>query len=98
MASESDKRLAAAYAHLAQAKAENQIAQSTEQKIRLWLSDQAYAAYRELLLEHIEQARFKELDDAFWTVLPFGTGGRRGKMYPIGTNVMNDRTVGESAQ
>ena len=38
------------------------------------------------------------LDDVFWTVIPFGTGGRRGKMYPIGTNAINDRTIGESAQ
>jgi phosphoglucomutase/phosphomannomutase len=38
------------------------------------------------------------LDDVFWTVIPFGTGGRRGRMYPIGTNAINDRTIGESAQ
>ena len=29
---------------------------------------------------------------------PFGTGGRRGRMYPIGCNAINDRTIGESAQ
>ena len=40
----------------------------------------------------------KQLDDVFWTVIPFGTGGRRGKMYPIGSNAINDRTIGESAQ
>ena len=28
---------------------------------------------------------------------PFGTGGRRGRMYPIGSNAINDRTIGESA-
>src|SRR4029079_8355835 len=38
------------------------------------------------------------MDDFFWTVIPFGTGGRRGKMYPIGSNAINDRTIGESAQ
>ena len=38
------------------------------------------------------------LDDVFWTVIPFGTGGRRGRMYPIGSNAINDRTIGESAQ
>src|SRR5262249_41386563 len=26
------------------------------------------------------------------------TAGRRGRMYPIGTNAINDRTIGESAQ
>ena len=39
-----------------------------------------------------------QLDDAFWTVIPFGTAGRRGRMYPIGTNAINDRTMGESVQ
>src|SRR5262249_44494635 len=39
-----------------------------------------------------------ELDDAFYTVIEFGTGGRRGKMYPVGTNVLNERTIGESAR
>ena len=42
--------------------------------------------------------KWRELDDVFWTVIPFGTGGRRGRMYPIGTNAINDRTIGESAQ
>ena len=43
-------------------------------------------------------SEWQVLDDVFWTVIPFGTGGRRGKMYPIGSNAINDRTIGESAQ
>lgn len=35
------------------------------------------------------------LDDAFVTVIPFGTGGRRGRMYAIGSNRINERTIGE---
>ncbi len=85
-------------ARLAEARAANRIAESTEQNVRRWLTEPAFAEYRTTVAEHIEQSKFRELDDAFWTVLPFGTGGRRGKMYSIGTNVMNDRTVGESAQ
>ena len=50
------------------------------------------------MAEHLAQGRWKELDDVFWTIIPFGTGGRRGKMYPIGSNAINDRTIGESAQ
>jgi phosphoglucomutase/phosphomannomutase len=89
---------ASLFDRLAAAKARGQIAESTERRVRLWLTDPAYASYRSAVAEHVEQERFRELDDAFWDVLPFGTGGRRGKMYPIGTNVMNERTVGESAQ
>jgi phosphoglucomutase/phosphomannomutase len=66
--------------------------------INKWLTESRYADYLPLLLEHIAAGQWKELDDAFWTVIPFGTGGRRGRMYPIGCNVINDRTIGESAQ
>lgn len=66
--------------------------------IRAWLTEPRYAEYAAQVAEHITQGKWKELDDAFWTVIPFGTGGRRGKMYPLGCNVINDRTIGESAQ
>ncbi len=66
--------------------------------IRAWLTEPRYHEYAPLVAEHLEQGRWKELDDVFWTVIPFGTGGRRGKMYPIGSNAINDRTIGESAQ
>ncbi len=66
--------------------------------IRLWLTDARYAAYVPQVLEHISLEKWQILDDVFWTVIPFGTGGRRGKMYPIGCNAINERTIGESAQ
>jgi phosphoglucomutase/phosphomannomutase len=66
--------------------------------IRVWLSEPRYAEYAPQVAEHIRQGKWKELDDAFWTIIPFGTGGRRGRMYPIGCNAINDRTIGESAQ
>lgn len=66
--------------------------------LRLWLTDEQYAGYLPILGELIEKERWKELDDAFWTVIPFGTGGRRGKMFPVGTNAINDVTIGQSAQ
>ncbi|MGD9722278.1 MAG: phospho-sugar mutase [Pirellulales bacterium] len=68
------------------------------ENIRVWLSEPRYAEYAPQVAEHLAQGRFQELDDVFWTIIPFGTGGRRGKMYPIGSNAINDRTIGESAQ
>ncbi len=65
--------------------------------IRRWLTEAPFGKYRSRLLEDIENERWRELDDAFYAVLEFGTGGRRGKMYPVGTNVLNDRTMAESA-
>jgi phosphomannomutase len=66
--------------------------------IRAWLIEPRYAPYAAEVARQIEAGLWKELDDAFWTIIPFGTGGRRGKMYPIGSNTINDRTIGESAQ
>lgn len=66
--------------------------------ITRWLVEPPFASYRGRLVEDIEAGRWKALDDAFYAVLPFGTGGRRGKMYPVGTNVLNARTIGESAR
>jgi len=75
--------------HLTAAAAEN---------IQRWLTDARYADYVPQVLEHIQRQQWSTLDDVFWTVIPFGTGGRRGRMYPIGCNAINQRTIGESAQ
>ena len=66
--------------------------------IRRWLDEAPFAPYRDRLVQDIDAGRWKTLDDAFYAVLEFGTGGRRGKMYPVGTNVLNDRTISESAR
>ncbi len=66
--------------------------------IRTWLTEPRYATYAPEVIGHIARRQWQQLDDVFWTVIPFGTGGRRGRMYPIGSNAINDRTIGESAQ
>lgn len=66
--------------------------------IRTWLVNPQYAEYAPQVAELIAAGNWKQLDDVFWTVIPFGTGGRRGVMFPVGTNAINDRTIGESAQ
>src|SRR5262245_44723526 len=71
---------------------------SAVENVRKWLTEPRYAPYAPQVAEHIAAGKWQELDDAFWTIIPFGTGGRRGKMYPIGSNAINDRTIGESAQ
>jgi phosphoglucomutase/phosphomannomutase len=80
------------------AKSQGQITESAAKNIADWLSQPRYSEYRPELLAHIQRADWKKLDDAFWTIIPFGTGGRRGRMYPVGSNAINDRTIGESAQ
>ncbi|TWU37622.1 Phosphoglucomutase [Novipirellula aureliae] len=80
------------------AQSESKISSSAADNIRSWLTEDRYADYRSAVVEHIEEERWQKLDDVFWTIIPFGTGGRRGRMYPIGSNAINDRTIGESAQ
>ena len=78
--------------------ADKKVSPTAAANIRTWLLEPRYREYASQVAEHITAGKWKELDDAFWTIIPFGTGGRRGKMYPIGCNVINDRTIGESAQ
>src|SRR5690349_19467832 len=87
-----------ALAALAQAEADNQISQAAAANVRTWLTAPQYADYAADVAAHISQHRWRELEDVFWTSIPFGTAGRRGRMYPIGTNAINDRTMAESAQ
>jgi phosphoglucomutase/phosphomannomutase len=90
--------LESALAALEVAQSAGKLSASAVENIQTWLMEPRYAEYAPLVLEHISACKWRELDNAFWTVIPFGTAGRRGRMYPIGTNAINDRTMGESAQ
>ena len=46
--------------------------------IREWLTLPQFSAFADDLGQRIDQQLWQELDDAYWTVIPFGTGGRRG--------------------
>ncbi len=83
---------------VAEVEAQELISRSAAVNIRRWLSEPPFAKYRGRLVQDITQGLWRELDDAFFTVLEFGTGGRRGKMYPVGTAVLNERTIAESAR
>ncbi len=83
---------------LDEAAAAKKITPGAARWIRTWLTEPRYADYAPEVARQIRAGLWKPLDDVFWTVIPFGTGGRRGKMYPIGSNAINDRTIGESAQ
>ena len=71
---------------------------SAAENLRAWLTEDRYSEYAPQVAEAIQAGQWQQLDDVFWTIIPFGTGGRRGKMAPFGSNAINDRTIGESAQ
>lgn len=83
---------------LDQAVAAGQISADAAANIRQWLTSPAFNDYQPALVAAIAAGQWKSLDDAFYKVLEFGTGGRRGLMAPLGTNVLNDRTMAESAR
>ena len=62
-----------------------------------WLTHADYSAYRPQLEGLIAGAKWSALLDAFYQVMPFGTGGRRGAV-GIGPNRMNLWTLGASVQ
>jgi phosphoglucomutase/phosphomannomutase len=85
-------------ASIEQAVADGKLTPAAAANVRAWLTESRYADYAAEVAAHVADGKWQQLDDVFWTVIPFGTGGRRGRMYPIGTNAINDRTIGESAQ
>lgn len=67
------------------------------ENISKWLSEPKYAEYSTEIERLIDQEAWQELEDGFFKVLEFGTGGRRGTV-GLGSNRINKVTIGESAQ
>jgi phosphoglucomutase/phosphomannomutase len=86
------------FSQLRQAAEAGKVSHSAVKNIESWLTEPRYGQYAAEVAKMIESGQWRQLDDVFWTVIPFGTGGRRGRMYPVGSNAINDRTIGESAQ
>ena len=65
--------------------------------IHEWLEDEDLAAYRPYVLHQIESRQAAQLLDAFWRMMPFGTGGRRGPV-GAGPNRINPYTIALSVE
>lgn len=65
--------------------------------VQKWLTEKKYTEYRDEVQKLIDAEDWKTLTDNFWQVVPFGTGGRRGTV-GVGSNRINNVTMGESAQ
>jgi phosphomannomutase len=87
-----------ALVQLEAAAAAGKLSAAAAANIRTWLTQPYLDEYAPQVVEHLAAGKWAELEEAFWTTIPFGTGGRRGRMYPIGCNAINDRTIGETAQ
>lgn len=65
--------------------------------LRQWLTDPPFRAYQHQIRALIDAGHWDRLLDAFYQVLPFGTGGRRGPV-GVGPNRFNPWTLGASVQ
>ncbi|MGA3324336.1 MAG: phospho-sugar mutase [Terriglobia bacterium] len=67
------------------------------ERLQLWVSGAVPMAFPDILAKHLEKEHVPLLFDAFWQVLPFGTGGRRGRV-GYGSNRFNPTTVAMTVQ
>ena len=76
---------------------DGKISDAAYENAKKWLTHPEFQSFREQLATLIRAEQWAELEDAFYTMIPFGTGGRRGTC-GVGPNRINTRTIGESAQ
>jgi len=75
----------------------NHVSEEAAKNITTWLTEPKYAEYKVELEKMIAAQDWQSLEDAFFKVIEFGTGGRRGTT-GIGSNRINRVTIGESTQ
>jgi phosphoglucomutase len=73
------------------------LGQGAAERLRQWLAGSVPYAYSSILERHLAEPYVDLLFDAFWQVLPFGTGGRRGRV-GYGANRLNPTTVAMTVQ
>ena len=84
-------------ARLEQAVADGRIDPEVAGRIRRWLTDPALDEFSGAVAALLDADDTDQLVRLFWEDIPFGTGGRRGGMGPLGTATINSRTIAESA-
>jgi phosphoglucomutase/phosphomannomutase len=67
------------------------------ERLQQWLSGSIPYAYPEMIEKHLDEKHLALIFDAFWQVLPFGTGGRRGRV-GYGPNRLNPTTIAMTVQ
>lgn len=92
-----DPRIARAREGIAQLDLPDEVVEGALENLQRWLTEPTFAAYVPQIEGLVDAGRFEVLADAFYRVVPFGTGGRRGAM-GVGPNRINAWTIGTSVQ
>ncbi|MEZ6048390.1 MAG: phospho-sugar mutase [Planctomycetaceae bacterium] len=71
--------------------------ESTRENLVRWVREPQYQKNLPGILDLLKNNEFAQLNDLFWEVINFGTGGRRGLMSEFGSATINERTIAESA-
>lgn len=66
-------------------------------RLQIWLAGRVPYAEPNVLAKHLNDDHLALVCDAFWQTLPFGTGGRRGRV-GYGPNRMNPATLAMTVQ
>jgi phosphoglucomutase/phosphomannomutase len=66
-------------------------------RLRSWLNSDLPFTFPEILEQHLGEATADLLFDSFWQIVPFGTGGRRGRV-GYGSNRINPTTIAITVQ
>ena len=75
----------------------SEVEQQAYSNLVAWLKNENLADYRPYIRHLVESENWTGLLDAFWRVMPFGTGGRRGPV-GAGPNRINPYTIALSVQ
>ena len=73
------------------------VAEAAVVAMERWLTSRTFRSYQPQIRALVEHARWSVLVDSFYRMLPFGTGGRRGRV-GVGPNRFNPYTLGVSVQ
>jgi phosphoglucomutase len=71
--------------------------QEAANRLTSWINGSVPLSYPEFLERHLDEDQLGLVFDAFYQVLPFGTGGRRGRV-GYGSNRLNPTTVAMTVQ
>jgi phosphoglucomutase len=75
----------------------SEVGDEASARLSEWCSGAVPHANEEIITQHLHPVHLELIVDAFWRLIPFGTGGRRGAV-GYGPNRINPATVGLTIQ